>query len=113
MNLLIAGVGPVKVPDGMTLLIAGVGPVKAPAAASVGAGVFVSYARVWQFKEVRRVYLTTSAFKDAVLAELRGAAAWARWTPGTLPFSGSSNMQIDVTAIPDVPPLRTGGQKLL
>jgi hypothetical protein len=94
----------------MTLLIAGVGPVEA---VSVGAGTFVSYARVWQFKEVRRFYLTTSAFKNAVLVELRGAAVWARWTPGTLSFSGSSNMQIDVTAIPGVPPLRMGGQKLL
>jgi hypothetical protein len=108
MNLLIAGVGPVKITDGLTLLIAGVGPVTAP-----GAGTFISYARAWQFNEVRQAYVTTSAFKNAVLAELRGAAVWARWTPGTLPFSGSSNMQIDVTAIPWTLPLRTGGQKLL
>jgi hypothetical protein len=80
---------------------------------AVGAGIFVSYARVWMFNEVRKVYLTTTAFKNTVLTELRGSALWARWAPGTLPFSGSSNMQVDVTAIPNVPPLNPGGRRML
>lgn len=80
---------------------------------AVGAGIFVSYARVWMFNEVRKVYLTTTAFKNTVLTELRGSALWARWAPGTLPFSGSSNMQVDVTAIPSVPPLNPGGRRML
>lgn len=71
---------------------------------------WVSYSRVWMFREVRKVYLTTTAFKRVVELEVRNDAAWARWAPGTLPWSGSSNMQIDVRSIPGVPPLTSGGQ---
>jgi hypothetical protein len=74
------------------------------------AGIWVSYSRVWMFREVRKVYLTTTAFKSAVEAELRASATWARWKPGTLAWSGSSNMEIDVSDIPNVPPLTSGGQ---
>lgn len=75
--------------------------------------VWVSYGRVWRFKEVRRVYLTTTAFKNAVETELRGSAVWARWKPGVNPWSGSSNMQINTTDIPNVPPLSESGHLYL
>lgn len=70
---------------------------------------WVSYARVWMFKEVRRVYLTTTAFKNTVTDALRAEESWVRWAPGTNPWSGSSNMQINVVDIPGVPPLYDNG----
>lgn len=70
---------------------------------------WVSYARVWMFREVRRVYLTTTAFKDAVEDDLRGGQVWTRWAPGTNAWSGSSNMQINVIDIPGVPALYDNG----
>lgn len=70
---------------------------------------WVSYARVWMFREVRRTYLTTTAFKDAVEADLRGDQDWTRWAPGTNEWSGSSNMQINVVLIPGVPALYDNG----
>lgn len=73
------------------------------------APVWVSYARVWMFKEVRRIYLTTTAFKTVVETDIRGSQNWTRWAPGTSANSGSSNMEINVSEIPNVPPLRENG----
>lgn len=68
--------------------------------------VWAKFASVRRFAEVRDLY-GDPEFRNAVIAEARGTATWARYGAGTT--KGDLDIQVDVTAIPLVRPLTVDG----
>lgn len=63
------------------------------------------------FPHVLQVYSKVQNFRDACEREAAGSAVWARRDPGSQP--GTAILQVDVAAIPGVPPLRPTGRRLV
>jgi hypothetical protein len=73
---------------------------------------WVSFPRAAKFPRVLNKFRTITGFQDAVIAALTAGSAWARKAPNSR--SGkrkTSAVEVDVTAIPGVPSLRSSGTK--
>lgn len=67
---------------------------------------WVTFPKALTFSAVKNKYKRTSQFLKAVRVEALGSASWARRKTST---RGESNLEVDVTAIPLVRPMRPSG----